>query len=72
MEGEGVTAPRLVGSQAIKNPATLIQRILYGGGDMPPFDHLTEAEVAAIANYVRTGLNDRTDVVKPEDVAASK
>ena len=72
VEGEGVVAPRLIGSRTVNNVNTLVQRILYGGGDMPPFDYLADEEIAAISNYVRTVINKQTKLVTAEDVAASR
>jgi len=72
VDGEGVVAPRLIGSRTVSNVNTLIQRILYGGGDMPPFDSLADEEIAAIANYVRTVINKQTKLVTAEEVAASR
>jgi mono/diheme cytochrome c family protein len=71
-EGEGPLAPRLKGSNAIKDIPTFASRILYGGGDMAPFDYLADAEIAAIANYVRTVINKQTVLMTEEDVAARR
>jgi mono/diheme cytochrome c family protein len=70
--GEGVVAPRLKGSRAINDVPTFVQRILFGGGDMAPFDYLEDAEIAAIANYVRTVINKQTIVVTEADVASAR
>lgn len=71
-QGEGPAAPRLKGSNAIKDIGTFASRILYGGGDMAPFDYLEDAEIAAIGNYVRTVLNKQTVLMTEEDVAGRR
>jgi len=70
LEGEGGAGPKIAGNPAVNNADALIQRILFGGGDMPPFSHLTDEEIAAISNFVRTELNSRSELVTAEDVAA--
>lgn len=70
LEGEGGAGPKISGNPAVNNADALIQRILFGGGDMPPFSHLSDEEIAAISNFVRTELNSRSELVTAEDVAA--
>jgi mono/diheme cytochrome c family protein len=69
----GDFGPRLVGSTVIINPKSLATRILFGGGAMPGFsDQLSDAQVAAIVNFVRTSLNTQTDTIGADVVAAAR
>lgn len=67
--GEGDVGPVLVGSAAAQDPKTLINRILYGGNEMPGFaDQLSDVQIAAVVNYVRNGLNSYPGTVDPATV----
>ncbi|MCF1742755.1 c-type cytochrome [Paradevosia shaoguanensis] len=71
-KGEGITAPKLVGSLTVSKVDTLLKRILYGGGDMPPFNNLTDEQVAAVANFVRSKINNYSAGVTAEDVTKAR
>lgn len=70
-QGQGDFGPRLVGSALTTDPKSLVTRILYGGGAMPGLgDQLTDQQIAAVVNYVRTTLNTYTDTITPDAVTA--
>ena len=47
------TSPAQAGEMANQAKATLMERLHKGGVDMPPFPHLSEAEIRAIFAYLR-------------------
>lgn len=54
------TFPALTGSKVATGPAAgVITQILKGKNAMPPFGHLSDADVAAIATYVRNDLGNK-------------
>lgn len=77
--------PSLVASPLIRGDnADLIRSLLYGsdflavhprarretpGDVMPPHDHFTDLEIAAIATYLRTSFNNAGPVIQPPEVA---
>ncbi len=61
--------PKLKGNAKLKDKAFVIRRILKGGGAMPPFDKLTDRQIAAVASYLRAKLND-FGPVSEDDVKA--
>jgi len=61
--------PKLKGNPNLKDKAFVIQRILKGGGAMPPFDKLSDRQIAAVASYLRAKLND-FGPVSEDDVKA--
>ena len=42
------------------------------GNEMPPFDFLTDTEIAQIATYVRTHFENKGEPVSPADVRARR
>lgn len=80
------SAPPLAGSAVVQSgdPASLINVIFYGPQTaktvsygawesmQPYFDVLTDAEVAAVANYVRGSWNNRAPAVSTADVAEQR
>ena len=69
--GEGGIGPALAGNADLANAALVINQILVGGGVMPPFAQLTDDQIAAVANYVRTSWGNQAEVmVQAADVAA--
>jgi mono/diheme cytochrome c family protein len=70
-QGQGDFGPRLVGSAQTTDPKSLVNRILFGGGAMPGLgDQLSDLQIAAVVNYVRTTLNTYTDTITPDVVTA--
>jgi mono/diheme cytochrome c family protein len=68
-QGQGDFGPRLAGATIVQEPATIIRQVIFGGGAMPALgDQLSDAQIAAVVNYVRTQLNTYTDTVTADDV----
>ena len=60
----GARTPRIAGNGFTFAPGNVVYQILEGGGPMPPFAaRLSDAEIAAIVNFVRTELNPYADLV---------
>lgn len=54
------TFPALTGSKVATGPvATVITQVLKGKNAMPPFAQLSDAEVAAVATYIRNDLGNK-------------
>jgi len=73
--GEGMppSFPSLHGSPVIKGaPATLVAQVLNGKNLMPPFKHLSDADIAAVITYTRNSWGNSGDAVLPAAVAAAR
>lgn len=66
------TIPALAGNPKLASRSYPIYIVLNGYGAMPWFNGvMTDAQIAAVVNYVRTNFgNTYTDPVHPADVAA--
>lgn len=66
--GQGRVGPKLVGYKPLSVTSAVIGQILDGGHDMPAFGKkLSDAQIAAVATYVRTAWgNDFGGVTKEE------
>lgn len=63
--------PSLHGDKVTNGPAEAhIEQILKGKNLMPPFAHLSDEEIAAVATYERTSWGNKGSVVQPSQVAA--
>ena len=64
------TYPSLAGNKNLESPGYPIGLIVNGRRGMPPFgDMMTDGQVAAVVNYVRTNFgNNFTDTVTAKDV----
>jgi mono/diheme cytochrome c family protein len=71
--GAGAGFPALAGNPRLAVAGYPVSIVENGHGDMPWFNGtLTDAQVAAVVNYVRTHFgNDYKDMVTAADVAAS-
>lgn len=69
--GGGVGVP-LAGNDYLAETDYVIEQILFGGGFMPGFGHLSDEEVAAVASDVRTSWGNDFGLVTPEEVAESR
>lgn len=68
MAGEGRrTAPVLAGIP--RAPRTVAVQMIDGGGMMPSFARLTDADIAAVANYVANILGGRAGSIDAATVA---
>lgn len=70
--GEGGVGPELANNPELANSALVVNQILFGGEIMPPFaPQLNDAEVVAVANYIRSSWgNTNTTPTTAEEVAA--
>jgi mono/diheme cytochrome c family protein len=78
--------PPLAGSEWVNGDAATVARILLLGingtisvkgatynGTMPPFGHqLTDAEIAAVASYIRTNLGNKSSAMTADVVKAAR
>lgn len=70
-EGDGAGAPALARNSRLADEARLIRQVLQGGDYMPGFGaRLTDAEIAAIATYIRNSWANEFGPVTEEQVAA--
>ncbi|MDB5560832.1 MAG: hypothetical protein JWN11_250 [Hyphomicrobiales bacterium] len=68
--GNGGMGPRLSGDANLGNDQHVIQQILNGGVQMPPFaSQLSDAQIAAVASYVRTNFGNSFGPVTADQVA---
>ncbi|MGD9739212.1 MAG: cytochrome c [Bauldia sp.] len=72
--GEGGVGPALAGNAALADNALVINQILHGGEIMPPFmDTLTDDEIAAVANHIRSSWgNTNATPITVEEVATAR
>jgi mono/diheme cytochrome c family protein len=70
--GEGGAGPQLAGDEALANTDMVINQVLHGGQMMPPIgEGLTDAQVAAVINFIRSSWGNTTeDTVTAEQVGA--
>jgi Cytochrome c, mono- and diheme variants len=71
--GEGDAGPSLVGNALLAKVNVVTETIIHGYSYMPPFgDVLTDAQVAAIATYIRNSWGNEYGFVSPEDAEAAR
>jgi alcohol dehydrogenase (cytochrome c) len=69
-DGRGGMGRKLAGSPRLADAARVIGQILHGGNGMPPFkDQLNDAQVAAVASFVRTSFGNDFGPVDAQQVA---
>jgi cytochrome c oxidase subunit II len=65
--------PSLVGSAVVKGPAdVLVAQIIKGKNLMPPFGHLSDADIAALATYTRNSWGNSASEVQASAVASQR
>lgn len=65
--------PSLVGSAVVKGEAAgQVLQLLKGKNLMPPFGHLSDADLAAVITYTRNSWGNDAGVVQAADVAAQR
>ncbi len=65
--------PSLVGSAVTTGASEeLLSQIIKGKNMMPPFGHLSDQDIAAVATFVRKSWGNDASAVKPADVAAQR
>jgi predicted lipoprotein with Yx(FWY)xxD motif/mono/diheme cytochrome c family protein len=69
-DGEGISATGLVGSQLARRTQLIVRQILTGGSFMPPFGgQLSDADIAAVATFVRNSWGNDFGPVSEEEVS---
>lgn len=70
-DGEGGEGPRLVGYERLEFVSATVGQIIEGGAYMPPFGpRLDDAEIAAVATYIRNSWGNEFGLVTEEQVGA--
>lgn len=71
-QGEGGIGERLVASPIVASVGGVVNQILLGAVEhgMPPFNRLTDREIAAISTYVRNSFTNAFGPVQPSEVTA--
>ena len=62
-------APRLTGTFARLSVAEIATRLIRGGSYMPPFDTLSDRQIAAVASYIRNAFGNALGPAGEEDIA---
>jgi cytochrome c oxidase subunit 2 len=71
--GAPPTFPALAGGKIVNGPKdAVIGQVLHGKNMMPPFPQLSDAEIAAVATYIRSSWGNKADAVSAADVAAQR
>jgi mono/diheme cytochrome c family protein len=71
-QGEGA-APPLAGNSRLRDERLVLGQILMGGEYMPAFGfQLSDADIAAVATYVRNSWDNKHGPVAAEQVAAMR
>jgi len=71
--GTGGFGPKLSGDPMLAISPFVIAQILIGRGQMPPFgDKLSDAQIAAVAQYIRSNWGNDFGPVSPDQVADTR
>ncbi len=71
-QGEGA-APPLAGNSRLRDERLVIEHILMGGEYMPAFGfQLSDAQIAAVATYIRNSWENKHGPVAADQVAAMR
>jgi mono/diheme cytochrome c family protein len=70
-EGQGAIGPRLAGNSNLSRSEFIVRRIILGFPEhgMPPFGHLSDEQIAAIATFARNSWGNEFGAVLPEEVS---
>lgn len=70
VSGEGEFGPPLASNPGLADADHVISYLLTGSVRMPPFaEQLTDAEIAAVTNFIRNSWGNRAGTVTAADVA---
>lgn len=69
-EGNGSTIPTLKGDENLEDLGLIVYNIHEGVVVMPAFPELSDADIAAVASYVRLSFGNAFGAVTTEEVAA--
>jgi mono/diheme cytochrome c family protein len=71
--GTGGFGPKLAGDPMLAIGQFVIAQMLIGRGQMPPFgDKLSDQQIAAVAQYIRTSWGNDFGPVTPDQVADTR
>ena len=65
-------APRLDGNFARLSVRGIAVQVIQGGTYMPPFDSLTDREIAAVATYIRNSFGNNYGIATEKEVAKNR
>ena len=65
-------APRLDGNFAPLSVRGIAVQVIQGGTYMPPFDSLTDREIAAVATYIRNSFGNNHGIATEEEIAKNR
>lgn len=71
-DGSGGVGPAVAGSEYVMDDAAVVAQIFYGSGFMPPYDFLSDEEVADLVNYMRTEWNSADRQIDASYVASQR
>lgn len=73
-QGQGGAGERLVGSPIVATVGGIINQILVGSVEhgMPPFDRLSNEDIATIATFVRNSFGNAFGPITPDQVQAAR
>jgi mono/diheme cytochrome c family protein len=66
--GTGGFGPALAGDRILAIKQFVVAQILIGRGKMPPFAQLSDADIAAVAQYIRNNWGNDFGPVTADDV----
>jgi mono/diheme cytochrome c family protein len=86
IDGSGVPQlnPPLINTEYVKGDKTRLINVVLKGlqgvevegevydNPMPPFDYLTDEELAAVLTYIRSNFTNKASAIKKEEVAAAR
>jgi len=68
-EGEGSEGERLAGNTRLASVGAVVRQVIAGGAYMPPFDGLTDRQVAAVGTYIRNSFGNSYGLITEDQVA---
>ncbi len=71
-QGNGGVFPALAGAESLADSGNIVITVHAGGGIMPPFPWLADAEIAALATYVRNSFGNSFGGVTEPEVATAR
>ena len=68
-EGGGSDGPSFINSQRLSSTSTIMTQVIDGGAYMPPFNGLSNREVAAVGTFIRNSFGNEFGILSEERVA---
>lgn len=69
MNGEGGVGPSFVESPHLASVVGTVEQIIFGGGHMPAFGHLSNGDIAAVATFIRNSFGNAYPLIGEAQVA---